>query len=315
MSKTKNRPAITVVVPIYNAEKFISKCVDSILKNTFSDFELLLIDDGSKDKSYSLIQSFTDSRITVSHHDNQGVSFTRNKGIYMASGEFIVFVDSDDYIDNDYLEKLYSKSTTSDIIVSGIKHVDTNGKIITQLPISNNEWQKFRLILSGGKMYRRQFLLDNNLSYGTLQIGEDVLFNVSIYAKTCRVGIVEYVGYNYVNNLESATKSKNKVFALSEIIDQIIDNCYNSPYIAIEDLSFILRKTLVDGILFNRKVLPISELKNILNTNINKIHKIYPKIFQFQSNDSFVVNSAVNVFAFFCAFHLLLPFLWVIKKL
>ena len=107
-----NKPIISVIVPVYNTEKYLHRCIDSILAQTFTDFELLLIDDGSKDNSGKICDEYAakDSRVRVFHKENGGVSSARNLGLDNAQGEWIAFVDSDDYISPQMYELLYKKS-------------------------------------------------------------------------------------------------------------------------------------------------------------------------------------------------------------
>ena len=111
---------ITVVVPVYNCENYISKCIDSILSQTFEEFTLILIDDGSKDLSGKVCDQYSkiDERIIVIHQENMGVSKTRRKGLEMAKSEYITFVDSDDYLDKYFLENMYkyAKDTNADMV-------------------------------------------------------------------------------------------------------------------------------------------------------------------------------------------------------
>ena len=102
-------PKISVIVPVYNVEKYLHRCVDSILAQTFTDFELLLINDGSKDSSGVICDEYAakDSRVLVFHKENGGVSSARNMGLDNAKGEWISFVDSDDWVEKEYLETLY----------------------------------------------------------------------------------------------------------------------------------------------------------------------------------------------------------------
>ena len=99
-------PLVSIVVPVYNAQAFLSICVESILNQTFDDFELLLIDDGSKDQSLQVMRELSkrDTRIRLFHHENHGAGYTRNRGIQLASGQYITFIDADDFVDNNYLE-------------------------------------------------------------------------------------------------------------------------------------------------------------------------------------------------------------------
>lgn len=105
-----NIPQISVIVPVYNVEKYLSRCIESILSQTFTDFELLLIDDGSTDRSGEICDEYAkkDTRIRVFHTKNRGVSAARNLGLDNAKGEWISFVDSDDWVENDYLKSLFN---------------------------------------------------------------------------------------------------------------------------------------------------------------------------------------------------------------
>ena len=99
-------PTVSVIVPVYKAEKYIERCVESILSQTYGDLELIVVEDGSPDRSGELCDSLggTDSRIRVVHKENGGVSSARNLGLSVANGEFVMFVDSDDYVDNKYFD-------------------------------------------------------------------------------------------------------------------------------------------------------------------------------------------------------------------
>ena len=103
---------VTVVVPVYNAEKYLTECLESIQRQTYSNIEIILVDDGSKDSSPALCDAFQkkDNRIKVVHKMNEGAGKSRNKGIEMATGDYILFVDSDDYIKSDLVEKCVNLS-------------------------------------------------------------------------------------------------------------------------------------------------------------------------------------------------------------
>lgn len=115
-------PLISVIVPVYNVERYLNQCIDSILAQTYKDFELILVDDGSKDKSGEICDEYVkkDSRIRVFHKKNGGVSSARNYGIDNAQGTYICFVDSDDWVDETYLEDML-KPGDYDWIIQGIK--------------------------------------------------------------------------------------------------------------------------------------------------------------------------------------------------
>ena len=133
----KNNPKISVIVPVYNVKEYLSRCVDSILAQTFSDFELLLIDDGSKDRSAQICGDYAirDTRIRVFHKENGGVSSARNVGLDNAHGEYVIFSDSDDYYCmDDCLEQLYNVARNNhlDIVRGEYIAVDKNGNELPQ---------------------------------------------------------------------------------------------------------------------------------------------------------------------------------------
>ena len=114
-------PKISVIIPVYNAEKYLRRCVDSILAQIFTDFELLLIDDGSKDKSGVICDEYAkkDNRVKVFHKENGGVSSARNLGLDNARGEWIGFIDSDDMVKPEYLDGLIRYQSRSSLVVGG----------------------------------------------------------------------------------------------------------------------------------------------------------------------------------------------------
>ena len=125
-------PKVTVIVPVYNVEQYLRRCIDSILAQTFGDLELILVDDGSADSSGVICDAYAekDSRVKVIHQKNSGVSAARNTGLDAAEGEYIAFVDSDDHVDPDYLAALLQ--TKADLVICGAILQKDNGEIIKE---------------------------------------------------------------------------------------------------------------------------------------------------------------------------------------
>lgn len=123
---------ISVIVPVYNVDRFLDRCLISITGQTFKDLEIILVDDGSPDNSPQMCEEWAkkDNRIRVIHKENGGLGFARNSGMEIATGEFIAFVDSDDYIEFDMYEKLYQEAeeSDSDIVYSGFNYIASNGQ-------------------------------------------------------------------------------------------------------------------------------------------------------------------------------------------
>ncbi len=121
-------PEISIIVPVYNVGELVSKCVDSLLRQTFSNFEIILVDDGSTDGTGKICDGFTDSRITVYHKENGGLSDARNYGIERSNGNYLTFIDSDDYVKETYLEYLYNLLQSSpEYKVSACNHTVVRG--------------------------------------------------------------------------------------------------------------------------------------------------------------------------------------------
>ena len=131
--KVRNRPEISVIVPVYRVEKYLNDCIDSILAQTFADFELILVDDGSPDSCPALCDAAAakDSRIRVIHQKNRGLSGARNAGLDIARGRWAAFVDSDDMLLPRALEKAHStaEKTGADVVLYGFAFTDENGKV------------------------------------------------------------------------------------------------------------------------------------------------------------------------------------------
>lgn len=133
---------VSVIIPVFNVEKYLSTCVESVLNQTYNEIEVILVDDGSEDSSGAMCDQFaiTDSRIRIVHKENAGLGYARNTGLEMANGEFVVFIDSDDYIDTRMIERLVNKSveTDSDTVFCGLTRVYEDGNEVCVPAFYNN---------------------------------------------------------------------------------------------------------------------------------------------------------------------------------
>ena len=203
--KIMNNPKISVIVPVYNAEKYLHRCVDSILAQTFPDFELLLIDDGSMDKSGEICDDYgeKDERVSVFHKLNGGVSSARNLGLDKAKGEWITFIDADDYVSVDYFDSIAEQS--ADLIVLHNRIIYEDGSSHEEaIPTQNifgkdkvNEFLKRNLLFMimrapWGKLFRHS-LIGNIRFDNTLRLGEDTVW-VNHYLRNCNSISVSEVG-------------------------------------------------------------------------------------------------------------------------
>ena len=244
MSKNQSLlPLISIVVPVYNVEKYISQCIASILQQSYSNFELILINDGSTDQSGKIADMLAsdDARIQVVHSENKGVSAARNLGIELSKGEYLVFVDSDDYLHSEYLAymlEIAEKTQANFVMSKNCMRFPSNKTQIEAaetIEIYSPEKAASELLFPGrieigcwNKMFQRAFIVQNNITFPqTFYMGEGLNFIIQAAEKSNGVGVGNRVVYYYrKDNPNSATTVLN----ISKYINAIaaIDNISNT---------------------------------------------------------------------------------------
>ena len=213
-----NMPGVSIIVPIYNSEKTLKRCIDSLLDQSYSDLELILIDDGSEDDSFGICRQYAeaDARIHVLHQDNAGVASARNAGIELAAGEYLLFCDSDDYASPDWCEKLLQggvRAKEDAWVVSNAYKVSFSGecKAIDDLqhhPKSDTYCDIYLKYLSPylwNKIYNAEIIRQNNIRFRPdVELGEDAVFNTEYYRFCSSVTYIPEPLYYYCDNADSA---------------------------------------------------------------------------------------------------------------
>lgn len=210
---------ITIIIPIYNAEKSIEKCVNSIINQKYRNIEILLINDGSKDKSLDICKFLKgrDNRIILIDKENEKVSKTRNRGIQEAKGKYIMFVDSDDYINEDMIKKMVKGIEEFDICTCNYNYVDNNKEIVRSKlsSFSTDESNRYIEMLQRdflfnplwNKIYKTKIIKENNIKFEpNIQVGEDYLFNINYMKHTKNANYIATPMYNYVIQYNSLSK-------------------------------------------------------------------------------------------------------------
>ncbi len=201
---------VSVIVPVYNVEKYLKKCLDSLISQTFMDIEIILVDDGSKDNSGIICDEYAkkDERIKVFHKQNEGLSLTRKFGVEKAVGEYIAFIDSDDYAENNFLYEMYSAIKENDADIAECDYTVFSEKMRRRKFLYNAPCVKERedflndivkktiiygetAIIVWNKIYKREYITSLVKNYGVSPL-EDYIFNIQYY-----VGVNKYV---YINN-------------------------------------------------------------------------------------------------------------------
>lgn len=218
---------VSVIIPVYNCERYIEECIQSLLGQTLKECEFIFINDGSTDNTYNLLTKYEklDKRIKLINQSNQGVSAARNNGLAVVSGEYIGFVDGDDTVDKDYFEKLYFTAIKNNIDIVGCGWKEKNKEItrnidipFTKNKVLNKEFIKEiiypALVESDSlnaiwnKIYKSKLILSNNISFPIgIALGEDGRFNVSAFTYANNAFFLDYYGYYYRDVEGSATRN------------------------------------------------------------------------------------------------------------
>lgn len=238
-------PKISVIIPVFNTEPYLEKCINSVLEQSLKDIEIIICNDGSTDKSQSIIDKYKNKYnkiITINHKNNKGLSISRNDCMKIAKGEYIVFIDSDDYIAGDMLEELYKKisSVKAEVLFFGYREYSYNNEDfikdsarISFYPdlISGAKFfcesinmQEY-IVVSCGAIYNTNFLKENMLEFKPNIIHEDYLFYYKLLMKAKKVTSVKNCYYNYMRHSNSLSLSKEiyleKLLSLCDIVHDI----------------------------------------------------------------------------------------------
>lgn len=252
-----NNIDISIIVPVYNAEKYIERCIVSLINQSKKDIEIILINDGSSDNSKKIIEKFDDPRIKYFEQQNKGIGKTRNRGINESHGKYIMFVDSDDYLPQNSCETFwnYVEKDSADLIVSDY-YKDIKGdisivKIDNFKPASLNEDGSLLLKINLGpcnKIYSSKLIKDNKIYFNEDYKYEDVPFVLECIKNANRIiKINEPLSYYYIHSGSETTTRNEKIFDIIKIIDLsrkiVSDDCLKE-YMDILTIEILVNYTI-----------------------------------------------------------------------
>lgn len=252
-TKETSYPLVSVIIPVYNCGSTIAETLDSILHQTYENIEIIIVNDGSTDSTEQVINNFAkkDNRIKCFSQANQGVSAARNAGISHATGEYISFVDADDTIDENAIQRMVETCDDADIVIAGIKCIMTlpNGKTRVSgyghqdITLSTNAeiWEQFFPLFNDGclnspcaNIYKKSIIVENDLRFDSdLEIGEDLQFNLDFIEYAGKMQVISGTLYNYYTNRSFLSKKKK-------------DNLYDTRKKSIDLLEKHLRTHNID---------------------------------------------------------------------
>jgi len=247
---------VSFIIPVYNAQATIRRCLDSILSQQYQEVEIVAVNDGSQDSSLEILREYSKahSNLVVVDTANQGVSLARNKGMEVATGEYLVFVDCDDYIDSDYLtEYMAQRDKDYDIVVGGWRRVDSTGKLMFERRLKGSEWETYINTYPWSKLYRRDFLIGHGIEFLNYGIGEDMYFTCSAKAKAASIKVIGYIGYTWVYNETSVSNTAHKGLKQGLDVLYLLDKINGLFEIKPELLKYYYRRFLVWWLLYSGK--------------------------------------------------------------
>lgn len=286
-NNTLNSIKVSIILPIYNVQEYIEECLDSILRQTHKNLEIILVDDGSPDSCGNIIDRYAknDHRIKTIHKENGGVSSARNAGLRIAEGEYICFADPDDYLSDDYVEYLLSLAyfNCCDVSISKGPYINCNGSKKDEIFIKNNVDISYEMLLHKipigvyCKLFKSDFLRKNHIKFNQdLYIGEGFNFNMKAFQLANKIAVGFKSIYFYRTNEKSAVnlfnikKWENALYSLSVIEKELIVSdkkiFYAMNFAKWYDGCFILRR-LIKNSVYNDYPEMVSKCKQLIRQN------------------------------------------------
>lgn len=306
-------PKIDIIIPVYNKKKYLAQCIRSIQKQTFSDWNLILVDDGSTDGSASICDKFAaaDSRISVIHQENKGLIGARKTGIANASSEFLAFVDADDLAEPEMLEKLWDTQVkySADIVCCGCKTLSQRGWIKRihsrdqgNVTVTSGKEESVRIASASanvsmwGKLYQKSLFIktqDNLETIPNIFHGEDVLINTVVFSKADKVVLICDALYDYRIGGGATNCSEKTMRELAQLYQ------WKKNYLLSVNADIKYHRANLDKILHavvylvhsSKKVLSREKICSDLTCIIADIDQIYP---QYKHKNAFDMNIPMN---------------------
>lgn len=220
----KKKELVSIIVPVYKVEEMLDRCMESILHQSYKNIEVILVDDGSPDRCPILCDEYSkkDKRVKVIHKENGGLSSARNEGLKKATGEYLCFIDSDDYVEKNYVEKLYNEISKNnlDFVVCNYKRI--YGEVIQNCEVNNFKIDNFINPSVWNKMYRKS--LFKNIKFPDKLYYEDLGTFPMVYCNGKKYKIINDYLYNYAQNINSIMhQTNNKIFDVYKIFELNLD--------------------------------------------------------------------------------------------
>lgn len=326
---------VSVIIPVYNCGIYLEKCLQSVTAQSYKNIEIIVINDGSTDDSGDIIRKYADScsNLLAIEQANMGVSEARNKGVDKAQGEYILFVDGDDYIGTDYVSSLVeaAENNASDLVICGCTMVDNAGGEIQRIVPdgyergTQEEWA-YRLSSVCSRLYRKKAWTDAGIQFAIGVRGEDLPIAL-FFNYTCRsIVVIPEASYYYVQHSDSAMGNfrglqsfKLPMGAMRETLEKIYNIDQHNSH---EFLEYGVLKALAMFLFDLGRGADWQVIKQLCQDSGDIIHKFFPEyrknpLYRWNShiNMPFTVKGAVWLLVCLMRLHILKPFMWIYCKL
>lgn len=223
---------VSIIIPVYNSEKYLDSNINAILNQDYSNIEIIYVDDGSTDNSLKILKEYASkSKITVLEQKNQGAPAARNKGLKIATGEYVMFFDSDDVLEKNAISKMIKNSNEADLVQGNYNIIDENGDFLrSKEEIQKNETISKKIMekcillppFPCNKLYKRQTIIDNNIKFDDVKIAQDLNFYVKFLAVAKKVELLKENILNYRITTNSISRTYNlKIFDIKNTFNYI----------------------------------------------------------------------------------------------
>lgn len=248
---------VSVIVPVYNTEKYLKNCIDSLLKQNFEDYEIIVINDLSPGNAEEIINSYNDKKIVyIKNKTNKGIGYNRNLGIKKAKGEYVCFIDSDDYVKEDFINKMYnySKENNLDLCVCDYVNVDEEGNKLKEFNLSDfciTNYEENNKILCEinlapwNKLYKKDMLVKNKIEFSETLKYEDLSFVALSIKNSKKIGkINEQLNYYTIHKNSETTTRDKRVFDIFKQLDIVRNEYKSGKYLDELTVSVLLNYTI-----------------------------------------------------------------------
>lgn len=305
-------PAITVIIPVYNGEKTIAKTIESVLSQTFCDFEILIVNDGSTDDTTDVIARYLkqDKRIRVIEKVNGGIASARNTGVEHALGDYIAFIDADDWMETTTLEELYNAITEQDaeVCVCDYRYVyeDGTGHDVINYSFSKKNVSDNKELLvkvmpqPWNKLMKKDIFKRISPCYPDGLVFEDLCFYACVFPEIKTMTKIDRALINYLqldsSIMSSAKKIKKSIYDFGVILQRIADHYENKGlkkeyHVELEGLLARNSRELVDGIVKNQS--PVSEKIHAIKSFMDVLNSLYPNWYKNSYYTETVLNTSL----------------------